>query len=1043
MATSLQERLKLKQYQVDTWTTREQLCLASAVLRSGDQNWVAVRRNIKMLTTEHSRPPDWYSTKNCALQYAKLLECVDTPKRKRERSDSTNETPGEVVTKMLTKQLPYIESLIICKKKGEVEEGNDYQEKSIKNFLQEQYQGLGPVSQHEIVVFLSFTVLVFLWVFRDPGFMHGWAYYISSSFDNEVHIRDATPVMLMVFILFCVPRSFRRDNSGSSSQPDMAEGCLTWKVVHERTPWGIILLLGGGLAMAEAAKVSGLSAWLGYQLQYLGFMPKEAIVLFICFVTAMLTEVASNTATASVLLPVLKDLSLAIGVNPIYLMLPAAVCCAYAFMLPVATPGNAIVLTAAGLKTHEMMRAGFVMNVLCVVIVTFMINTLGVVLFDVDTFPEERAAEEEEERRYQQWLKEREEKITAIQQALKHQGPKVHIPPNKNKKNKPPWPASSSSGVRRNSGMSETSSELDSAVDSPDIHESLENSGQEGSTQEPEPKPTPTSPLLSSLLSKSPILPGSSTSPLSQGRVMRPGYSNVSLALQNLVTSAISGTDTATKSSASPGSGSSTLSRLLDLPPSAPGGPLPRLSDLPTSSYSVKDSVSREKLLSPIKQDKDTKSCSQDGKSSGCGSSVEIVTDIKQEKSSCRPSMEVVEKDDGSEGVGKGGGVGGVEEKEGNCEVKEESKAEEEEIFKEEKPSKNGSESSETDCKEEKFHQPSFEEGANTEIAKKDCENSENFVTASIQSTGSDEKIVRIAKDRDMKKREEKRKDPLKEKKLEPLLKEESESDLMNREEDNSESRDKTDDDDDEKKVKVIKDSKLYKELESKSKKPEKSEKKEVDDFEQDNMESKDWMSEEDGNFPRSGKRKISGADYHEYSPQICESGPTSPASTHYGDDMDSERSYKSWKKPIMILWNEIAAHRFASIFLRPITDEQAPGYHSVVYRPMDLQTIKRNIESGNIRNTAEFQRDMMLMFLNAIMYNTSDHNVHQMAHQMMQDTIATIEAFLNTQMLARAEETPQKSLRRETRESSAKRSDDDLKRKRDHPDDKSSKKRR
>ncbi|XP_066951651.1 Na(+)/citrate cotransporter-like isoform X2 [Macrobrachium rosenbergii] len=270
----------------------------------------------------------------------------------------------------------------ICKKKGEIEDGNEYQEKAIKIFLQDQYRGLGPVSQHEIVVFCSFTVLVFLWVFRDPGFMHGWAYYISSSFENDVHIRDATPVMLMVFILFCVPRSFRKGNSG------VVEGCLTWKVVHERTPWGIILLLGGGLAMAEAAKVSGLSAWLGYQLQYLGFMPKEAIVLFICFVTAMLTEVASNTATASVLLPVLKDLSLAIGVNPIYLMLPAAVCCAYAFMLPVATPGNAIVLTAAGLRTHEMMRAGFVMNVLCVVIITLMINTLGVVLFDLDSFPD-------------------------------------------------------------------------------------------------------------------------------------------------------------------------------------------------------------------------------------------------------------------------------------------------------------------------------------------------------------------------------------------------------------------------------------------------------------------------------------------------------------------------------------------------------------------------------------------------------------------------------------------------------------------------------
>lgn len=65
---------------------------------------VAVRRNIKMMTNEKGRPPDWYSTKNCALQYAKLLECVDTPKRKRERGDGANETPGEIVTKMLSRR---------------------------------------------------------------------------------------------------------------------------------------------------------------------------------------------------------------------------------------------------------------------------------------------------------------------------------------------------------------------------------------------------------------------------------------------------------------------------------------------------------------------------------------------------------------------------------------------------------------------------------------------------------------------------------------------------------------------------------------------------------------------------------------------------------------------------------------------------------------------------------------------------------------------------------------------------------------------------
>lgn len=210
------------------------------------------------------------------------------------------------------------------------------------------------------------------------------------------------------------------------------------------------------------------------------------------------------------------------------------------------------------------------------------------------------------------------------------------------------------------------------------------------------------------------------------------------------------------------------------------------------------------------------------------------------------------------------------------------------------------------------------------------------------------------------------------------------------------------------------------------------------------NQDSKDWVSEEEGSFAVNRMPIISGGEFvGSSSPLISESAPNSPASTQCGDDSENERAYRSWKKPIMILWNEIAAHKFASIFLRPITDDQAPGYHSVVYRPMDLQKVKRNIESGVIRTTAEFQRDVMLMFLNAKMYNTCDHNVYQMAEQMMRDGVSTIEEFLNTQMLARAEETPQKSLRRETRESSAKRSDEDFKRKRETLEDKSLKKRR
>ncbi|KPJ00435.1 Bromodomain-containing protein 8 [Papilio xuthus] len=101
--SSLQERLQLKRVPLDTWNTREQLCLASAVVRSGDQNWMSVSRALKTVG-EPNRPPDWYSQKSCAAQYGALLEHVETPKRKKRSSEGAVETPQESILKRLTQE---------------------------------------------------------------------------------------------------------------------------------------------------------------------------------------------------------------------------------------------------------------------------------------------------------------------------------------------------------------------------------------------------------------------------------------------------------------------------------------------------------------------------------------------------------------------------------------------------------------------------------------------------------------------------------------------------------------------------------------------------------------------------------------------------------------------------------------------------------------------------------------------------------------------------------------------------------------------------
>lgn len=138
------------------------------------------------------------------------------------------------------------------------------------------------------------------------------------------------------------------------------------------------------------------------------------------------------------------------------------------------------------------------------------------------------------------------------------------------------------------------------------------------------------------------------------------------------------------------------------------------------------------------------------------------------------------------------------------------------------------------------------------------------------------------------------------------------------------------------------------------------------------------------------------------HAPSVFDSVPNSPASsTIHSEDTENIREYKLWKKSIMLAWRTAATHKYASLFSQPVTDIEAQGYHDVVYRPMDLQTIKKRIENQEIKTTVEFQRDIMLMFQNAIMYNSADHEVHQMAVEMQKEILASIEDFKDSQRQA------------------------------------------
>eukprot|EP00794_Sanderia_malayensis_P005432 gene5432-6111_t len=125
---------------------------------------------------------------------------------------------------------------------------------------------------------------------------------------------------------------------------------------------------------------------------------------------------------------------------------------------------------------------------------------------------------------------------------------------------------------------------------------------------------------------------------------------------------------------------------------------------------------------------------------------------------------------------------------------------------------------------------------------------------------------------------------------------------------------------------------------------------------------------------------------------------PSSPTLSTGSNDPDNVQAQRNWRKSIMLVWKSIASHKYANVFMHPVTNDEAPGYDSIIKRPIDLSTIKKNIETGALKTTNEFQRDMMLMFQNALMYNRADHDVYRMAEEMRGEVMEQIQSFIATQ---------------------------------------------
>lgn len=258
-----------------------------------------------------------------------------------------------------------------------------------RGFFRRQLQQLGPMQAGERWMLAVFSLTAALWLSR-TGFdaggtwrIPGWNVWASQwlahlDVPKGGHwINDSTVAMVMALVMFTIP---------VRTHPDRPrEQLMDWHTAG-RLPWGILLLFGGGFAIAEASRTSGLAEWAGSVLaQSAQGLPIWLVIGLICLLVTFLSEFTSNVATANALLPIIAGLAVALGIDPRLLMLPATLAASNGFMLPIGTPPNAIVFGTGRIRMSQMVTYGLILDLAGVALIVLATYTLLVPQLHIDT----------------------------------------------------------------------------------------------------------------------------------------------------------------------------------------------------------------------------------------------------------------------------------------------------------------------------------------------------------------------------------------------------------------------------------------------------------------------------------------------------------------------------------------------------------------------------------------------------------------------------------------------------------------------------------
>mgnify|MGYP006093403833 CR=1 FL=1 len=225
--------------------------------------------------------------------------------------------------------------------------------------INRQIKDLGKITFEEKTVLVVFVLTAFAWITRS---------FLLKSFIPAID--DTIIAIIFAILLFILPSSKKN------------EKLLNWEDTL-KLPWGILLLFGGGMALASGFDSSGLANWIGSQMTSLSSVPLIVLLLILIGAVNFLTEITSNLATTAMLLPVLVSLASAIGVHPYFLLVGATVAASCAFMLPVATPPNAVVFGSGYLKIDDMVKKGIWMNIISIILLTLTVYFILPLVWDL------------------------------------------------------------------------------------------------------------------------------------------------------------------------------------------------------------------------------------------------------------------------------------------------------------------------------------------------------------------------------------------------------------------------------------------------------------------------------------------------------------------------------------------------------------------------------------------------------------------------------------------------------------------------------------